>query len=87
MFNTRAVDCKISRRDNPPTPHPLPVLGIILRLSLRKQTELLTGEWQRSLQLSEPRQLEGSDRDLVDAVPTQPQDLQGGTQVVQRSEL
>lgn len=47
----------------------------------------MLGEWQRYSQLGEPRQLEGPDGDLADAVPTQPQDLQGGTQVVQRSQL
>lgn len=51
------------------------------------QTEPWTAEWQRYSQLGEPRQLEGLDGDLADAVPTQPQDLQAGTQVVQRSEL
>lgn len=41
----------------------------------------------RYLQQREPRKLEGSDGDLADAVPAQSQDLQGGAQVVQRSQL
>lgn len=44
-------------------------------------------EGQRYSQLGEPRQLKGFDGDLADAVPTQPQDLQAGTQVIQRAEL
>lgn len=38
-------------------------------------------------QLGEPGQLEGPDGDLADAVSTEPEDLQGGAQVVQSSEL
>lgn len=84
MFNThtRVAHCRFSRCDNPP-----PASVLYSGFSSQTQTELVLGEWQRYSQLGEPRQLEGSDGDLADAVPTQPQDLQGGTQVVQRSQL
>lgn len=41
----------------------------------------------RYLQQGEPGKLEGSNGNLADAVPAQPQDLQGGAQVVQSSQL
>lgn len=39
------------------------------------------------LQQGQPRKLEGSDGNLADAVPAESQHLQGGAQVVQRSQL
>lgn len=84
MFNTRAQRTEPQDVRAPP---PLSASVLYSGFFTRMQTEPWTAEWQRHSQLGEPRQLEGFDGDLADAVATQPQDLQAGTQVVQRSEF